>query len=324
MEFMNSTSTPCDIDSNINSTGEYDVKEEVREYLATFHLINDCCVAVVSSVAVVYYGSLCDQSGRRVLLLLTVAGVIFKLTVTSLVMTYQWPTYLLMVGTMVESLTGGVGAFTVAVFCYVADTSTLELRALRITQAEVIVGLATALSQTTLRQSIQNLGCLYTLLIMLCLGILNFLYVILIVFEPRPTTSKYHWSAIPKHMKSTLGVWRVDDGSGRQGSLCFIFPAFFIVTMVFFGTTSGKDLFLLDSPLCWTTRLMGIYSSVNTIANNVGQMLTLRIGFSRLGEVGLLILGSISCVVSLTVLTWATHTWMVFFGLYNPCNIIIT
>ena len=310
----NDTLSKCSSDKN---STYYFLEQEAQKASAHFNLYAYSASSAIAILVVFAYGPMSDRLGRRVPFILTAIGSCVKMTLVVLTVAFNWPLYVLIIAGLLDSLCGGYLAYMMVVFSYIADISTRENRAFRITLAEAIFGISNAISQICLGYVIKYVGFLYAFIIMLGLTILNLLYIMCFVRESRRVSGDFNPTTICDRAKEIINVWMANDGNGRRGSMFIILTSLLFFSTSLFGTFSGQALFLLDSPLCWTSVMLGYYSATYSTVNNLGQLLMLVVGLKRLGEVGLCGAGTLSAVAGLVILGLSKESWMVYLGAFN-------
>lgn len=115
-------------------------KKIVQQTVSTFHLWNNVLGHIVPIILALFFGSWSDRRGRKLPLLLGLAGK-FIYSSMFVLNTYQntWPVeYIIYTATIPSALTGADVAIFAACFSYISDVSTVKNRTIRVTILDVI------------------------------------------------------------------------------------------------------------------------------------------------------------------------------------------
>ena len=133
----------CYIDTN---STEYQREQMVQSQSSHWLMYFTVASIIPTTVVMVLIGPYTDQRGRKIAMYTPLIGAIGKLILTTTIVGLHLPFELILAGCVIDGLSGGIVAFVMACFAYVADITTATRRAIRIFLLEVAIGVGVVLS----------------------------------------------------------------------------------------------------------------------------------------------------------------------------------
>lgn len=287
----------------------YELQQFVQGRAALVMTFFNACACVPAIFMVLFWGAYSDRVGRKVPILLALFGQIVKFVVMIITMTFRANLYLILVAAVVDGIFGGASTVAMSCMAYISDTSTPKDRTIRLTVIEVSCGVCTALSQIIMGFGITTYGFIIPLYVLIGCHVLNSLYVIFFVPEVRFPREGQQFVA-KDHVFRTVRLYSTQDGNRRERLLC-------LAALLFCSTTIGGRfdpliLYSLNSPLCWSSVLLGIYVAWTSISSQIGEIALVSVLFRRIGEMGVATIGCLSGIVYFICLAFCRSTLGMF------------
>ena len=122
------------------------------------------------------------------------------------------------------------------------------------------------------------------------------------------------------HIRETIQIFTVDKGSNRRWKLIVLLFMVILPSTVDIGSSDVKTFFLLDSPLCFTSVLLGYYESATTAVKAIGAVILMKLLHSCFKDTGLIILGCLAGIAAQLFLAFSHDLFMVFMGKCSHFN----
>jgi PCFT/HCP family folate transporter-like MFS transporter 1/3 len=271
--------------------------------------------SLLTIITALIYGAFADIKGRKPILFLPCLAAAGKFTMNSLIVYFDWPIYMVLIGQVIDGLCGGYSTFLVAVYAYLADTTTPDDRGMRIVLADAIMAIAIAVSNLVVGYALDNIGFLYTYVILICLIALAIIGVIFFVPE---TMDK------DKQNRNTFSLWVsvktiysifTDKHNSRHIKIFLIILAFFLCNIPLDSRSSIQLLFVMNIPLCWGPVMIGIYFGVSGLATEISGVVAAKLfKMCRFPEIWIAAIGVGSVIASALVNAWANSIFLMIMG----------
>ena len=292
------------------------LQQKVQSESSHILLVLGASGRLISIFSTLFLGAFSDYGGRKISMIVPLVGTVLKCLVFALVIWLKLNYWFLAIGTTIEGLTGYIGALLTGCFAYIADVSPTKSRTIRVTILEVCIGVASALSQFASGFLIDAIGYLFTFLALLIITVLNILYIIFLVKETRTrenSDGKYHLFSFNRVIECTR-LYTKDDGTNRRWKLQLAILTMTVVGMVSISSTDVRTYFLKGKPLCFSEIQIGLFSGILNLSQNFGSIVVVMLLGRRLGDKGLMILGCLSGLASMLLMTFVQNTWMLALG----------
>lgn len=234
----------CDRITIRNISGLEKEMEEVQGLVVTMNYWQSTLRSSLPALLILFLGSFSDRSGRRKpFMLLPMTGEL--MTSVGLILCtyyfYEWPMEVAgVVEGLFPALTGSWSTMFMAVFSYMGDVTSLEMRTVRLGVVSMFISLALpagTLVSGILYQAVGFYGVFTTVAVMYVLGII---YGALRLKEARPPTQLngpiLRQFFDPKHVVDTFKV----AFKGREGNLRTRILLVMVLSITIFGPIYGK------------------------------------------------------------------------------------
>ncbi|XP_078357699.1 proton-coupled folate transporter-like isoform X1 [Oculina patagonica] len=291
-----------------------ELEEKVQSLSTRIDLGNTFFMALPSLIVAPFWGPWTDKTRRRKpALIAPVIGAMLHTVVVLMIMYFEWPLYVLFVGSAISGFSGFLSTFTLAAMSYIADTTEKTGVAFRIAIMQMLVFLGGVVSRLTSGLWIHTFGYIAPTWLILACHIAAALSVIFLVPEnPERVTNEKHKFFDLKNLKTLVNVFRKKrEGGTRKGLLLFVFTGA-IITLTAQGLGGVTGLFVMRSPLCFSPKLVGYFLAYRMFITGVGGAIgvkLLRKFFSEMVTSGISI---VSQVGEMVLLAFATSTWLAF------------
>ncbi|ELU07909.1 hypothetical protein CAPTEDRAFT_226612 [Capitella teleta] len=287
----------------------YELQQSVQARAAVLMTYFNVCSSVPAIFMVLFWGAYSDRVSRKVPILLAIFGQMIKFTIMVITMTMRANLYLILVGAFVDGIFGGASTVAMSCMAYISDTSTPKDRTIRLTVIEVTCGVCSALSQVLVGFGITNYGFIIPLYVLIACHALNSLYVIFFVPEIRYPRRGQRFVA-KDHIFRTVRLYSTEDGNRKERLICLAALLFCSATIG--GRFDPLILNSLNSPLCWSSILLGIYTAWTSLSAQFGGITLVSLLFRRIGEMGVGIIGCLSGIVYFSILAFCHTTLSMF------------
>lgn len=278
------------------------------------------------------YGSLSDQLGRKLFIILPAIGSAFNAAVI-LQLVYlreSLPIAFLLIGSLVVGFFGNFSVINFAVYSYASDVSVCSKRTRQLGVLEsmtYIGGTVSLLLGGVWIKTSQSYSPPFWCII--ACNIIIVVYVIVALPESWILSRRnvngpevnvrvdYYRDEGIKVLCKSIGKNIFDYFALLLSSwrLALLMTTFFIVEINFLGITDVVILYTIGEPLCWTSDFIGYFLALKLFFNGISLLVILPILLAiGLSDTIILSLGLISGSSALVIMGLSTHTWMMFLG----------
>ncbi|XP_061755334.1 lysosomal proton-coupled steroid conjugate and bile acid symporter SLC46A3 [Nerophis ophidion] len=310
------TSTPC----ASNASNQSDYSQEVQRRSSLFSLYTELLSSVPSlavTLAVVAYS---DRGGRKVAIVLPLAGTLAFTLVLLCVSYFRLNVYILVGATLLPALCGGLGTFLGGCFAYVADVSADGRRkTLRMAGLDMMSGLLSGVAALSTGYFLRAAGFNWPFLASAACQALVLLYAVFVLEEtvqrPAADAARPDEPRPPSALQQMFyGVYRMFAGAApkRRTLLVLLMSIFNSFSFAYFGGASLFVLYELNEPLCWSEILIGYGTAVST-----SVFLTSFAGVAALTYCGapallMVLMGVLSVATGMVIMAFSKSTLMIF------------
>ncbi|XP_020614310.1 proton-coupled folate transporter-like [Orbicella faveolata] len=298
--------------TELNSTLK-DLEQQVQSLATKIDLGNTFFMAIPSLIVAPFWGPWTDKSGRRKPALMAPAiGTLLQTILVLMIMYFEWPLYVLFVGSAISGFSGFLTTLMLASMSYIADTTEKTGVAFRIAIIQMLVFMGGVLSQLTSGLWIHTFGFIAPTWLILACHVASALWVIFLVPEnPVRAINVKNKFFDCRSLKTLVDVFRKKREGGRKSLLLLVFTGA-IITLTTQGLGGVTALFVMRSPLCFSPKLVGYFLAYRMFIAGLGGAIgvkLLRKFFSEMVTSGI----SMVCQMGeMVLLAFATLSWLVF------------
>ena len=307
-----------------------DVELQVQTETSHWLLYLNIAGGIPSILMSLLYGSLSDQLGRKLFIILPAVGSIFNAAVILqlIYLSETLPIAFLLLGSLVVGFFGNFSVINFAVYSYASDISVHSKRTRQIGILEsmtYIGGTVSLLLGGVWIKTLQSYSPPFWCII--ACNIVILVYVIVALPESQSLSQRnvdsinarvdYYRDEGVKMVCKSIGKNLFDYFALLLTSwrLVVLMTIFFIVEINFLGITDVVILYTIGEPLCWASDLIGYFLALKLFFNGISLLAILPILLAiGLSDTVILILGLISGSTALVIMGLSTDTWMMFLG----------
>lgn len=338
----NSSIAPSDLDY---------LRVKAQQKTANLLFICSLCGGIPCIIATNILGANCNKLGRKFLILLTSICTTFRVFVYFILSVYpSLPDYLFYICSLLDGLVGSGGTYSLALYCYITDITSDNDRSYRLTFINYIGSLANLLISLACGYIIKYFGFIYLFLSSFLLYLFACFYIIFFIPETlaelkTKTFLQRIKSCSLKHIKNSFLVFlrknhpirkneakrRSDeasrpllsdnDANKKSDDIRQRLVMILVVTanLIYNGGAGGIGaiftLYLLNTPFCWDSIHLSVYSVYATIVGFSTALIVSK--FIKINDILICIASSISYFASLFVYAFASQTRDIYIGIYN-------
>ncbi|XP_076876272.1 lysosomal proton-coupled steroid conjugate and bile acid symporter SLC46A3 [Brachyhypopomus gauderio] len=306
---VSDTSSQC----ATNRSNHSQLREEVQKAASMFSMYSDLFSMIPSLLVTLMLVAYSDRRGRKVTIILPLIGCLVNCVSFLAVSLLELNLYLIIVGSFVSSLFGGVTTMLGGCFSYVADRcESSKQKTLRMAGLDMVIGLLSGVALLSSGYFLRAAGFNWPFFTSAMFQLLNLLYTVFVLEESRVVD------------RGTGGgggvVWRLSSGiyelfarggRRRNGLVVLLIATFCSFSFAYFGGLSVVTLYELNEPLCWSEILIGYGSALSTavfVTSFVGVAVLSRC----LPSLAVIFIGMVSVCLSMVMMAFAKTTLMMF------------
>ncbi|XP_078607990.1 proton-coupled folate transporter-like [Branchiostoma floridae x Branchiostoma japonicum] len=312
----------CDVNtSHPASKGNKRVEEEAADWLTYIKL----SISLPSLVMVLVLGSLSDKLGRKITLIAPLFGTLIWLLLGALVVYFNLPLSMFLVGSFIFGVMGGSASFITGCTSYVADiTEKGQSRDVRLaivgSAAGVAVIAAVLVGGYWLEALGPPLGFQEPYWFTVGLMVFCILYALFALKETRPKQPGSKLCSLSYIARIVSFVRRIQKPKRWiMGTLMLVY---FLAHSVQESVTGVKTVILLSPPYCWNPVLIGVKNAIEGAAY-IMSVLGIKVLGRWLSSYGLVQVGCVSTISGLVLQGLAvytsTHTTTFLIGVGLSC-----
>ena len=169
-----SASSQC---TNNGSSADTDFQNEVQSLTSLFAMAESLVWGIPAIISTSFLGAASDRLGRRFCILPALFGAVASSSCAFFVVWYQAPIFWFFIGDVIYGCCGSFAAMTMSCFAYVADQTPPQRRMIRILVVEMCMLVGGIVSPIGVGPVIDRIGSAYTILVVVCSSVVNFIYV---------------------------------------------------------------------------------------------------------------------------------------------------
>lgn len=315
-----------------------DLEEEVLRETSHWILYTNLAFGLPSICFSIFYGSISDQLGRKLFILLPALGAAMN-TGVLLEVAYlrdQLPLYMCLIGAFASGLYGGYSVLNFAAYAYAADVTAKSGRTRQIGLLESMTYLGATLSLMVggvWMSKDSSLVSIFWCVLVCHVAVMAYTVLALpesLYFSGQRTEDGRPWSTYHRKFSQTHKFSRACSRffSGMRynmyGFLKLLFTnwrlslllvVFSIVEINFLGITDVVFLYSMGEPLCWGTQLIGYFLALKVFCNGLASLFALPLMVAlRFSDTVIILIGLVFGSIGLVMMGVATKTWVMFMG----------
>ena len=260
-------------------------------------------------------GPCSDQIGRKIAFVLPPVGGCLKSVIFMIIAHYNLNYYYLIVGSFIEGIFGAFPLFFTACIAYIADLTEVKDRSFWLCVIDVTIGLSVVLTNVVAGYVITLMGFSW-IFFMVAVTFTICLILALIIIKETIDVKKHVKVKIftTLHMKRTLRVYTVDNGTNRRWKLLMLLAIVCLIGLGGFESSDASTFMLLSSPVCFNPELLGFFLACLYLVKTIGGLSIMKINDCGVKEGGLLLMSILSYLAFEIVLSVAYHIETLFIG----------
>ncbi|XP_019727616.1 solute carrier family 46 member 3 [Hippocampus comes] len=295
--------------------------QEVQEQASLFSLYSQILSAAPSLLVTLLLVAYSDRAGRKVAIVLPLAGTLLYTLSLLLVTSLRLNVYLLLGASLLSSLFGGLGTFLGGCFAYVADLSGGGGRGmtLRIAGLDMMIGLLSGAAALSTGYFLRAVGFGGPFLTSAACQALVLLYAVFILEE---TVGRQDGDgadpgglggrAAVRQMFSAIYRMFAGAGSQRRTLLLLLLLIFTSFSFASVGSFSLMVLYELNEPLCWTEILIGYGAALSTTVFLFSFAGVAAFTYCGASQLLVVLMGILSLAAGMTAVAFSKTTPMMF------------
>ena len=299
------------------------MEQEVQTATSHWILFVNLASGLPAILMSLFYGSLSDQLGRRIFIVLPAlgSGINAALVLVVIYLQRTLPITFFLVGAFLSGLLGTFTVINLAVYSYGSDISGHSSRTWQIGLLESMTYLGSTLSLIVGGLWIKAEGFAPPFWGVLACQLAIIIYTV--VFLPESLGTKMSNTSVqgktcPKLCHSVvknvvsfalllMGNW----------TMIVLLITFFVVEINFLGITDTVILYALGDPLCWKSDLIGYFLALKVFLNGFATLFILPfLVYYGMSDTAIVMVGMVAGAASLVLMGFANHTWIMFIGTY--------
>jgi PCFT/HCP family folate transporter-like MFS transporter 1/3 len=293
------------IDNYTNNTNTYKEDESFANHLVAYGQIAN---TVPSVMVALILGPVMDRFGRKIGIILPIVGKIFQGALSMFIIYYTLDPYYFIIAQFVGGLFGDFTALLAASFSYVADTSTLRWRSLRVAVIEASLAYGGGIGTIVTGYWLRSTHCDFIPLLWFYIGSNAFLAacVIFLIPESLSSTERMKLWGKRRGLRPYVEGFRLFFGGLSLPSTWKLYVSTFVIVLAVLNIYGG---FLIDvyfvkaPPFDLTTLQTGFYQAARQASQGTADLV----------------------FMGLLAILWASDAWVMLIGLlfHCVCNVLL-
>ncbi|EFA05975.2 uncharacterized protein LOC664490 [Tribolium castaneum] len=298
----------CDAILSGEATNYSEENEKIQILIGDMHSWQIPLQSVMPLILVLFLGSYSDRHKlRKPFLLIPVLGEFFAVAgcILCVVFMKEWPLASQGIAqTVIPSFFGGQTMIVMAVFAYIADVSTVEMRTLRVGVVQIVLNVCTPVGQAVSGILFEKIGYYGVLSIAVVCYLFAILYGIFWIKEPHQpdviSKKSFFVDAFdPKHAVETFNLlFKKSKGNNRAFVVAVLF-ILFIYSIVVTGE-GGVFYLYVQGFFNWGPLEYSYFITINTVIHLVGTLIGVPLftKFLSLGDLMILLITFVDKIVT--------------------------
>ena len=323
-----------------NKTTPFDkqLEDSVQSTASIWLMYIDICNTVPAVIATLFICTLGDSMGRKFGIVATSIGSTLKVVLCLVAIHFKTSPYVILLGSLVEGMTGSHLCFLGSTFGYVADITTKKGRSIRMFILITVHTLSTAFTNLGVGYLIEFAGYTLVFWIFEIIHLLNTIYIIVCIPDirrPKPETSKTATGSVQRRRRSSIQQLKYEAkqvGEKLYGAvqifstkseikrnrlkLGLLLAAFILQACVLMGKGGTDILFMLSYPRCFTSVTYGYQVFFSNIYHGAVGLICVWVLTRCIRDITIEIIGSLSFLAARLMFAFCVTQLQVYMSKY--------
>lgn len=262
------------------SSEAYRRQVEIQEMASEWSMICSLAFVVPGMFSNINLATFSDVYGRRLFFIIPLAGAFVKNILCAIAIYYEIDVRYLLLFYMIEVCTGSWFATLSMALCFIADTTKDgKGRSFLIGLLEGGIGIGSFVGTFISGYLIEwTDGYFYPDVVAACFVGIGLLLSLTLLQESLPESRKRKKVSIVENMKRVTECYRADfSPKGPRWMFIILISIFALSALTNLGKTNVETLYELNTPFCWDSIKIGIYSSVKTCFSHLGGIVLIKV-----------------------------------------------
>ncbi len=287
-----------------------------QEEASLFVLLWLVLLTVPGTVAILVLGSYSDEAGRRKVLVPCLLGMAFRILITMFVVDLRWPLPLLLLGVVLEAITGGLGTIYTSCFAHLSDRFPNKVhRTFRFVILETCTGLTAGVANLCTLVMVNEINYYYPNLVLIIILAVCTAYCYFYVPETvaRPCESRRLCQV--KHVTASFKLFFTRAPGRRTLVVCLLISSLSVLGKI--GFQEIVTYYLLNADIfLWSAMDVSCFLFVSSLITYCGSLLFSKLFLLARMQLGwLVVLASASSCLHILVTAFAGSAWLLYFGM---------
>ena len=307
---ISSTITICTEDAHAI---QLHVQEKAAKW-GIYLYLSGSLVAIISNFVL---GAYTDRFGRKFLFSFPCIGTILRTSSVIIGFHFDLPLWYYAFGYFVEGCTGQAFNILQVSFLYVVDITVAgKQRSFGIVLMELIFGMGTIvpnLATGYLHQYFNSF--LWPVIVSDAILVITFLLMLTLPETfPKHLREKRKYNSNYKYLKDSVDLYVSSKNAGRRWMYIIVLVVFALTSYDLFGRIAIEGLYLLNFPLCWDPKKIGLYRAARSGAQQLIGMSLAKLFHMFMNDEMIAIIGSVSYGASFVMEAYAHNEAMMYGG----------
>lgn len=315
LEISSDTVSSTGCNSVNHSSPSYLAYKRVEQRTAQWTMYNSLAMSVPSFFGAALVPAYSDSFGRRYLFLISCSSCLIKLIIHGLCIYYSWSLIWVILGTGLDSLTGGVYTFLSALMSYAADITTPgRKRTFALTLVDGCMLLCVTLAGLISGLVIQYKGFVFLAFLDVLLSFTAWGIMVTALPETHDVRNRTEAGSIWQTYRRMLDVYISKTFKKRRVAYILLISAFFFEEMTNAHRSSIEILYQLGQPFCWSAGTIGVFSAARHATECVAGILFIAPLKTFLSDVSIAIWSTVSNAASFVLEACARTDTAMYLG----------
>ena len=292
---------------------QLDVQQKAARW-GIYLYLSGSLAAIISNFVL---GAYTDRFGRKFLFLFPCIGTILRTTGVIVGFHFDLPLWYYAFGYFVEGCTGQVFNILQVSYLYVVDITVAgKQRSFGIVLMELVLGIGTIIPNLITGYLLQySKSFLWPIIISDAILVLTF-FLMLTLPEtfPKHLRDKRKYNSNYENLKDSVDLYVSSKNAGRRWMYIIVLVVFALTSYDLFGRVAVEGLYLLNFPLCWDPKRIGLYGAARSGAQQLIGMSLVKVFHVFMNDEMIAIIGSVSYGASFVMEAYATNEAMMYGG----------